>query len=354
VKRRILAFGVIMSAVLAAFASRQDFPVDDIALADRPPIAGVATDLVTVNVDSVANTIDLVVGPVALPAGLPGLRVPIQLAELPVHGWLGGFAWHIRDVRGRVYSSELLHHFNLIDPDRRELFSPVARRVLAFGRETEGQQLPAFIGYPLQADTRFLLVTMFANPGSESIDSAYLHLTLDFIPYKRAIQPLPVFPFHLDVAGPVGEKDFPVPPGRTVKAWEGSPATDARILAISGHVHDYARMLRLEDVTTGEVLWAADFDTEAGHVTGVSRTMAWKRGGILLHANHRYRAVVEYENPSGEPTLHGGMGVIGGIALVRGSFPSFDRQNTDYATDLANVISAPQRAHAGHSHASHH
>jgi len=145
-----------------------------------------------------------------------------------------------------------------------------------------------------------------------------------------------------------------VPPGRAIKAGGGSPATGARILAIGGHVHDYARMLRLEDVTTGDVLWSAHLDEVDGRVQGVSRTMAWKRGGILLHANHRYRAVVEYQNSTSEPTLHGGMGVIGGIALVRGSFPSFDRQNTDYATDLANVISAPQRAHAGHSHASHH
>lgn len=349
-QRRLLAFVVVLSGVLAAFAARRDFPAEDSAAFDRPPIAGVAGDLVSVSIDSVANRIDLTIGPVALPAGLPGLRLPIQLAELPLHGWLRGFDWEIRDSRGRVHSPDLLHHFNLIDPDRRELFSPVARRVLAFGRETEGQKLPALVGYPLQSGTRALLVTMFANPGSESIDSAYLHLRLDYTPYKRAIQPLSVFPFHLDVAGPVGEKDFPVPPGRTVTAWEGSPAVDARILAIGGHVHDYARVLRLEDITTGDVIWTADLDEADGRVRGVSRTMAWKRGGIALYAAHRYRALVEYDNPTTQPTLHGGMGVIGGIALVRDGFPTFDRDNNDYTTDLANVISAPLRAQGGHAH----
>ena len=352
-QRRILAFGIVVSGLLAAVATHREFPVADSPVNWRPPIVGVSRELVQVSVDSVAGTIELSIGPVTLPARLPGLRIPIQVADLPVHGWLRGFSWEIRDAGGSIHSRDLLHHFNVIDPDRRELFSPVARRVVAFGRETEGQRLPAFVGYPLMEHTRFLLVTMFANPGTEPIDSAYLRVRLDFTPYKRAAQPLSVFPFHLDVAGPVGEKDFAVPPGRTVRSWEGSPAVDARILAIGGHVHDYARMLRLEDLTAGRVIWQAQLDENEGRVNAVSRTMAWKRGGIRLYANHRYRALVEYNNPGPHPTPHGGMGVIGGIVLARGSFPPFDRKNIAYNTDLANVISAPGRASGGHGHGAH-
>lgn len=315
-----------------------------------PAVPGVAADLVSVRVDSVDHVLEVVVGPVHIPAGNDGHRVPIQLVRLPAGGALHGFAWEITDADGRRLPDELLHHVNLIDPDQRDLFSNTARRVAAAGRETGAQSFARFIGYPLPAGTRLLIVAMFSNPSAEPLE-AHLRMRLRYSRYSGRFDPVPVFPFSLDVMGPVGEKSFAVPPGRTERSWEGSPAMDARVIAIGGHLHDYATRLRLEDLTTGRVLWESRPRTENGRIVAIPVDMAWKRGGIALHRAHRYRVSVVYENPTAAPTPHGGMGVIAGIAHVRGEWPALRRDET-YRTDLANVISAPHRApgHGGQQH----
>jgi hypothetical protein len=150
--------------------------------------------------------------------------------------------------------------------------------------------------------------------------------------------------------GPVGDKDFPLPPGRTVRSWEGSPRTDARILALGGHVHQYARLLQLTDLTTGKVIWSAAPDEH----NVLPRAMPWRRGGIKLLRDHRYRVSVEYQNPLGAPSPHGGMGVVAGVVTTRAAWPSLDRDNPEYRTDLQNIIDAPTRAaaspHGAHLH----
>ena len=56
---------------------------------------------------------------------------------------------------------------------------------------------------------------------------------------------------------PAGGHSFDLPPGRSVKSWEGRPAVAARLLAAGSHLHQYGTALRLEDVSTGKVIWEA-------------------------------------------------------------------------------------------------
>lgn len=316
------------------------------------PIEGTYSDIVKVRQDDAARTLDIVIGPVQLPAGDEGYRTPIQLATLPGSGWVNGFSWFVHDANGNRLSDDLLHHVNLIDPDRRELFAPVARRVFAAGRETGAEVLPRIIGYPLAESTRFLVVAMFSNP-DPAPKEVYLTVRLRRTPAGTWIKPMPVFPFHMDVMGPVGEKSFPVPPGKAVRSWEGSPAVDGRILGFGGHAHDYAMLLKLEDLTTGRVLYSVAPEQTNGRVTEVPVYLPWKRGGIRIHRDHRYRVSVEYNNPTDQPMPHGGMGVVGGIVLSAEPWPPLDRQHPDYVTDLANIVSAPSRAHGHGGHGAH-
>lgn len=345
----ILAVACLLCAALLLLVRGASEPVES-EMPPRTAVAGVHTDLARVLVDSARDAIEIVIGPVTLPAGNEGLRTPIQLVELPVGGAVHGFSWRVTDAGGRALPNELLHHVNLIDPDRRELFSTTARRVIAAGRETGAQSFTPLIGYPIARGTRLLVVAMFSNPSESAIENAYLRVRLQYSRAERKLEPLPIFPFSIDVMGAVGEKSFPVPPGRTERSWEGSPAVDARVLAISGHMHDYASALRLEDVTTGEVLWEAVPETDAGRVVSVPVHMPWKTGGIKLRRDHRYRVSVVYDNPTDRPSAHGGMGVIAGIAHVRGSWPPLRPDDPEYRQDLENVISAPLRT-AGHGHA---
>jgi len=345
-KRRGLYFAFVTICGLAAgllfigTARVASDPADAVV-----PIEGTSSDLV--QVQATDDVLDIVIGPVKLPAHNVGYRPPVQLVQIAGSGWLHGFSWFVHDASGNRLSNEMLHHVNIIDPDRRELFSPIARRIFAAGRETAAQTMPSIIGYPLIEGTRFLVVTMFSNPAPEPKE-VYLTVRLDRSD-RRWLKPLPIFPFHMDVMGPVGEKSFPLPPGKAVQNWEGSPAVDGRILGLGGHAHDYATLLKLEDLTTGDVLYSVKPQQMNGRITGIPIAMPWKRGGIRVHKDHRYRATVEYDNTTDRPAPHGGMGVIGGIVLSSEQWPALDRHNRDYVTDLRNVISAPMRS-GGHVH----
>lgn len=315
------------------------------------------TELVTVNDNREARTIDFLIGPLDLPAGMAHLRPPIQLAEIPVDGWMHGFSVSMEDGSGNKLPMDLLHHVNLIDPDKRDVFAPIARRIIAAGRETSEKQLPELLGYPIQAGDRMLISSMFANPVGRDFPVAYLRVRLNYsLEEDGFMQPRDVYPFYLDVMGPVGAKDFPVPPGKTVRSYETSPAVEGRILGIGGHLHDYASVLRLEDVTADKVVWEAEpqYD-EHRRLIGVSESMLWMRGGIKVHPDHVYRIYVEYENPMGHPAPDGGMGEIGGVMWVSKDvvWPAFRRDDPIYVADLINTLEAPEKAgghgeHGGH------
>lgn len=321
--------------------------------AHQPSLPLDRNELVEVRTLTDQRTVEFVIGPLALEAGMDHLRLPIQMAEFPVDGWMHGFEMEMVDGEGEPIPAELLHHVNFIDPDKRELFSPIARRVMAAGRETSTQRLPGVIGYPIADGDRMLISAMFANTLERDFDDAHLVVRFFYSTESdRLIQPRDIFPFYLDVMGPLGAKDFPLPPGRTVKAWEGSPAVDGRILGIGGHVHDYATRIALIDVTDGRTLWEVEPEgTPGGQITGVpSDRFLWSLGK-KIHADHVYRIEVEYHNPLDEPAPDGGMGAIGGAVWVAKDvrWPEFDRENEMYLGDLENTLTAPDRLH-GHGH----
>ncbi len=293
------------------------------------------------------RVLELVVGPAELSTEGHHVRLPVQLVELPFEGWLHGFEWEITDPRGQKLPDELLHHINLIDPDQRELFSPIARRVMAAGRETTKQELPRLLGYPVESGARVLVSAMFARPTGRDYKEVYLHVHLS---YSREgdglVRPREVYPFYLDVMGPVGRKSFPIPPGGTVRSWTGSPAVDGRILAIGAHLHDYALFIRLEDVTEGRVVWETKPNRDPdGHVLSVPTGHLWWRGGVKIYKDHEYRIVVEYENATDRYDPEPGMGEIGGLILASGGaeWPVFDRHHPTYVADLTNTLEAPQK-----------
>lgn len=301
------------------------------------------------------EVLEVMIGPAELHPGAH-LRLPVQVATIPFDGWLHGFDWSISDRDGNRLPDDLLHHVNLIDADHRELFAPIARRVMAAGRETSKQEAPHLVGYPVSAGTRLIVSAMFGDPGPAGHAEAYLRLRLFYTkPGGTLIRPRDVYPFYLDVMGPVGLKDFTVPPGRTVKSWEGSPAIDSRILAIGGHVHDYATEIRFEDVTEDRVIWRAEPEVdEQGRVVGVPTAHLWWKLGVKIFRDHTYRVVVVYENPTDRPTPDGGMGALGGIVMPLGEqeWPELDPDDPQYLADLRNTLAAPEKL--GHGHGGHH
>lgn len=315
----------------------------------KPPALPIGRNELVRIVDRAGErVIEYVIGPMELDSGIPHLRAPIQMVEMTIAGWFHGFDVSMKDREGNRIPIETLQHVNFIDPGQRELFSPVARRVMAAGAETSRQTLPTLIGYPVQPGDHLLIAAVFANPTGADIPAAYLHVEFNYsLEGENLIEPRNVYPFQLDVMGFVGEKEFVVPPGRSKRAWQGSPAVEGRILGIGGHTGDYATRLRLVNVTSGAVLWdISPILDDEGRLREIPRSEMWRSLGTRIFTDQVYRIEVEYDNPLDIPAPGGGMGEIGGVILVaKGiAWPRMEPTNPSYVADLENTLTAPDRA----------
>lgn len=295
-----------------------------------------------VTVDLDRRELVLEMAPVDLPAGAAhhghGMgRPPTQYGTVPVDAWMHGYRVELVDAQGRAVPQELLHHVNIIAPDRRELFSPIMQRIGAAGHETAPVELPRLLGYPLERGDRVMLSGMMHNPTSESYYGVRARVRLPLSSRNRRLPVIRVYPFYLDVMPPASLHNFDLPPGRSERSWEGGPAMSGRILGMGGHVHRHALELRLEDVTEGKVIWRTEpVHDEDGDVTGMPQDLMVWRLGLPVHADHVYRLVVVYDNPTGETIPGGGMGALGGVFVPAGgvAWPAVDTMDPDYRLDV--------------------
>src|SRR5438046_4622846 len=82
-----------------------------------------------------------------------------------------------------------------------------------------------------------------------SFRQARVRLVMSFPPAKR---PWPLFsasPWQMDVAFPVGDKSFTLPPGRSSRAYEGSPVVPGKIVGLGGHMRSEEHTSELQSLT---------------------------------------------------------------------------------------------------------
>ncbi len=303
-------------------------------------------DLIRIERDHSAHTIEFIIGPVRLRPDVSVVSIPVQMTSLPIDGWLHGFEVALRDGDGLPLDLDLLDHVTFVDPDDRELFSPTARRLVAATPGIRKAGSPGLIGYPVEAGDRVLISAEFVPRPEEEIREAFLHVKFSYsLEGENLIEPRNVYPFHIGVMGFTGNRAFVVPPGRSKRSWQGSPAVEGRVLALGGHVDDYATRLRLVDVSTGTVVWDVVPDSDAqGRVKGIPINEMWWGLGRRITPDHIYRIEVEYDNPHPESAPAGGRGEIGGIILVEKgiAWPRLDPGDPDYAEDLTAFLT-PRR-----------
>jgi len=274
--------------------------------------------------------------------------LPVYCAEIPTSGSIFRAHIEVLDATGNALPAELLHHFNLADPDHRELFLPIGLHVMAAGRETPPLVVPRLVfGLPLQRGQRFMASAMLVNPGTVAYRRVRVQLVLDYQP--DGLWPLfPAFPWVMDVLFPLGHaphgnKAYDLPPGRSTQSWESSPAIPGTIVGLGGHLHDYGIRIELADATTGTVLWhAAPIKDGAGHVVSIPTSLLanWHRLGAHIVPGHRYRVTAVYDNPTGHVLHNGGMGLVGGLFVPdRGTrWPVVDPSDTLYQRDLLQTL----------------
>ena len=307
----------------------------------------------TVFVDSGAHQLVIQLPPVDVPAASGGgeamVGFPLCEVLVPVDASLHSSRVEVVDGSGRLLPREMLHHFNLSDPEHRELFLPIGLHLLAASKETPAITVPRLLfGLPLARGQRLIAGAMLANTSDVAYHRVHVRVVLHYVPGGLPWPLYRTYPWAIDVQYPLGRpgtgsKAFDLPPGHTERSWEGSPAIPGTILGLGGHMHDYGVSLELKDVTTGTVLWrGAPVTDAAGRVLAfpLARFYSWRRLGVHVVPAHRYRLTAVYQNRTGRYIRDGGMGAVAGLFVPdRGAaWPAVDTSDTLYQRDLAATI----------------
>ena len=331
---------LVWSAILAAI------------LATDPPL-GTTEPRVTVTVDSSRKELIVTAGPFDLP-NMPPMDehammdhgashdTPIQRFRWPMEAWLRGFELELKDARGNPVPRDVIHHMIMVNFSRRMLLYPAPERLLGAGTETEDIKVPKTIGVPLEPGMDLGMYVAWHNDTGKDLHGVQMTLRMLWTPKNQNPPPVNSLPIYMDVNLTVGGSNtYDVPPGKSEKAHEFTLPVGGRLLGVGGHLHDYGVRVRLEDAESGKVLTVVEATRDsAGKVSKVSRNLFAVRGdGLKLKANHRYRVVGEYDNPTGKTLVKGAMAHMSGLFAPEdlARWPAVDESDPDYQRDLASL-----------------
>jgi hypothetical protein len=318
--------------------------------AGSPSMPGMDMSASAVQVDSARKEIRIVAGPFRIAAmahdsdDMMMMDTPVLRVAWPVSGWVRGYSVQLCDgdaIAGTALARGMVHHVGLANYSRRELLYPMVERLMAVGKETPRVSLPGGVGVPLARGDTLGLYSAFHDVDGRTVERAYVIVTLPWIPAGHS-HPIDVMPFFVDANSVIGGTSaWDLPPGRSQKSAEFTMPLSGSILALGGHVHDYARSVRLEDAENGKVLVRLDTKlTSDGHlITLGKRVFGFHEEGLPLLAHHRYRVIALYDNPTGRVIKQGGMASMAGAFVpddVR-QWPLLDPLNADVKRDIASV-----------------
>lgn len=250
------------------------------AQATRPPQRCEGADApLSVRVDSAKREVVILVGPCIVHpmdmsgmegmAGMAGMDMS-KMSEMgeysgkvdvrtgfvwPASMYMRGWDLTVLDSLGRRLPQNTMHHMELVNFDRRQLVYPMAERVLGIGEETGPALIPKSVGMPLTKGTHMGLYVMWNNTTDTDMRGIYMQVRMKYSPMNMTPKPVVVLPFKVDVNLHPGMGDaFDVKDGHGSRAATFTVPIAGRLIAIGGHLHDYGKELRLEDVATGKVI----------------------------------------------------------------------------------------------------
>ena len=209
--------------------------------------------------------------------------------SVPESGWVHAWDYELTDAMGQAAPRGVLHHFKVLNPGARELFSGVMLHVIAAGEETAPVSLPKELGYRVEAGDSLLVTAMLHNPTDRDLLGLHLKVTIRYSPEGSWRPPLDVVPFFAHVAPDWESVSYDLPPGRSQSSVEIVPAVDGRVLALGGHLHRWAVALVLQTLPDERVIWEGRADLASdGTVLDITRDhFVWSRGPKLRKEDHR-------------------------------------------------------------------
>jgi hypothetical protein len=271
--------------------------------------------------DASAHMFTIRIGPMALPAHTPHMKMPQPpdlVWTLPISGWLLAYHPKLVDENGAPVAGVVLHHVAFWNENRSDFLCPNKEEHIfgAGGELTDWTQIPGY-GYRVEKGDRIRIETMIHNPTATSYDKAYLEIR---IPYFDDATPPPVknyYPAWIDV-GSCGQSAYDLPPGPSKKVGSVTVMYSGVLLGVGGHMHDYAQQLTLEDSRSKDPVAAlpARVDPQ-GHLLSMPVVTFVEIGGYALAAGDKLTTTATYDNASGKALREGAMGIVVGYFVPK-------------------------------------
>lgn len=270
--------------------------------------------------DTAAGVLTVRLGPLDLPAETHHGQVeqaPDRYLEIPVDGWLVAYHPRLTDAAGETIPGRLLHHVAFWNTERPDFLCPEKEEHI-FGAGGEMNDWPALpgVGYRVFRGDSIRVSTMFHNPTARDYPETYLEVKVRYVREDRVQEPLKnVYPVWFDVqeCGPSG---YDLAPGENVTRGEFSMPYSGRLLGVGGHLHDYARSLRLYDESDDREIARLEPELdEEGRIRSMPVVPFLARGGYRLEEGEKIRVTATYENPTGRRLPEGAMGIVVGYFL---------------------------------------
>ncbi|MFI5310432.1 MAG: hypothetical protein ACHQQ3_04300 [Gemmatimonadales bacterium] len=265
---------------------------------------------------------------------------PLVRFEWPVAGWYRGFRYSLVDASGLELPKSLMHHMIGVDFERRQLVNGEALRFLGTGTETGDIVLPRLLGVPMRGGQKLGVYTAWHNELGRDFDGVYLRIAMPYVPSTALIKPVSAFPVYMDVNDVPGASNaFDVPPGHSEQSHEFTVPIGGKFIAVGGHLHDFGRDVRLEDVATGKVLVQLDAKRDsADHLLAIPNRYFLIRG-IRVAGGHPYRVVGEYHSRESTTRVKGGMAHVVGLFVPENAdaWPPADSTDPEMVADLASL-----------------
>jgi hypothetical protein len=305
-------------------------------------------------VDSARHEVVIEAGPFEVPAMSPEMVKEMEMDhsmhheeeprvfrfDWPVDGSGRAYKIEVRDANGVVIPRSLLHHLIALNFDRRQFIYQQAERLFGIGRETPDETLPGTLMVPLARGQRLGFYLSWHNDSGRDIHGARVRIVIAWIPREAARGYTAVLPVYFDVDNEVGNTNtFDIPPGKSSKAFDFTVPASGYLIAMTGHLHDYGKSVRLEDAETGKVMVRLTAKTDStGRILQIQHKTFLFRP-LRLREGHHYRIVAEYDSPLHNTLVEGAMANIVGVfapdSLSR--WPVIDPENPIFKKDIASL-----------------
>jgi hypothetical protein len=268
-------------------------------------------------VDTANHTITVREGPITLPANTNHMMMPQPqdvFWSIPVDAFLLSYAPRLVDANANDVPGTVLHHTAFWNTNRSDFLCPnKEEHIFGAGSElTNWMEIPGY-GYRVQKGDEIRIETMVRNPTATSYDRVYLEVKIPYADSSASTKS--VYPTWMDVQS-CADSGYDLHPGKNENVGTVTVKYNGILLAVGGHMHDYAKQIVLEDATRKETVATLNANVdEKGQLVSMPVVSFFDRGGYKFAAGDQLRITATYNNSTGKPIPAGAMGIVVGYFL---------------------------------------